>query len=428
MVGSPVVIAGKARARLQSVITSMREGRSLEVEGQAGVAKLPASADVIVTPCEVNELHGTGTLLLRVFQDSSSIVSLRTSNFYDGRQSFGAARFCLPLAQVSRRDVASWLRWYIGGMKVRRILTTPYMPADAELTLATQETSGAALCTYIMDDKNVCAEGISDSLMRELLSKSDLRLVIGPEMRDAYEDKYGMKFWVMPPLVPEELVHRTPRALNGVDPRRGVLLGNIWGQRWLDMLRTAFRGSGFSIDWYCNSSNPAGLSFDRAEMERDGVRFMEPVEESRLPSVLSKYPFAVVPSDTLDGSSPASVRAIAELSLPSRIPTIVATSHLPVLVMGHPSTSAAGFVSRFELGAVVPYETAAVKRTLKDLLRPERQTAIRQRAAALSGSLSAHGSAEWIWRSLDQGRACDSRYEDLMPRCDGALKTEYAAG
>jgi hypothetical protein len=225
-----------------------------------------------------------------------------------------------------------------------------------------------------------------------------------------------MQFWVVPPLVPGELMHAAPLPL---DPsaflQRGVLLGNIWGQCWLEMLRNTFRGSGYSVDWYCNQRKPAGLNFDPAELEADGIRFMEPIEEPDLPRVLAKYPYAIVPSDVLDGQSPPSVRAIAELSLPSRIPTIITTSHLPILVLGHPGTCAARFVTRFNLGEVAPYETAALSAALGRLSSPETQAAIRSRAAAISPSFSSKGSGDWIWRSLALGAPCDRRYEDLMP-------------
>jgi hypothetical protein len=421
MVGSPLLMAERARARLRTVMNAVRDGREPSGQSRAAVPHLPSRSDLVITPCEVNELHGTGVLLLRMFEDSSSIVSLRTSNFYDGVQTFGAAQFCLPLAQASRAEITSWVRWYLTGTSVQRIMSLPYLPGDPTVAIVAKELFKVPLCTFVMDDKNVCAEGISDALMEELLAKSDLRLVISPEMREAYERKYGLKFWLVPPLVLDELVRRNPvHPPEGIDPRRGVLLGNIWGQRWLDMLRDTFRGSGFSVDWYCNQKDPIGLEFDRAEMERDGIRLMSPIAEPDLPAVLSQYPYAVVPSDTLDGQSPPSVRAIAELSLPSRIPTIIATSHLPVLVLGNQRTAAAGFVSRFQLGLVVPYETAAVKAALERLLKPENQTSIRKRAASISDSFSARGSGEWIWRSLEAGKPCDLRYEELMPVEDSA--------
>jgi len=61
-----------------------------------------------------------------------------------------------------------------------------------------------------MDEKNVCADGIDDRTMQEMLSRSDVRLVISSEMQSAYEWKYGMKFWIMPPLVPEDMLRHDP--------------------------------------------------------------------------------------------------------------------------------------------------------------------------------------------------------------------------
>ena len=423
MVGSPLIIAEKARARLQSVVTSLREGRPTNLSS----LRLPSPADVVVTPCEVNDLHGTGILVSRIFHDWSSIVSLRTSNFYDVPQVFGAANFCLPLAQVSRREVMSWVKWWLGSTSVRRVICLPYLPADPSVAISVKELFNAQLCTYIMDDKNVCAAGISDSLMEELLSKSSLRLVISPEMRAAYERKYRMKFWLVPPLVSEELVSRTPRPpADGADPCLGVLIGNMWGQKWLDLLRNTFRNSGYRIDWYCNQKNPRALVFDRDELERDGIRLLDPVPDTDLPPILAKYAYAIMPSDMLDGQSPESVQAIAELSLPSRIPFVTATSHLPILVLGNPKTAAARFVKRFGLGEVVPYEMAAVRSALDRLQTNEVASLIRRRSAEISGSFSTQGAAEWIWRSLAKGQACDLRYERLMPPAEDGSLSEQA--
>ena len=70
--------------------------------------------------------------------------------------------------------------------------------------LAVRQTYGVPLCTYIMDDNNVASRGIPDDLMAELLENSALRLAISPELREAYEEKYGLKFWLLPPVVAPE--------------------------------------------------------------------------------------------------------------------------------------------------------------------------------------------------------------------------------
>ena len=48
--------------------------------------KFQESYDIIVSSNEINENHGVGVLLKRIFPDTSGIVSLRTTNLYDGQQ------------------------------------------------------------------------------------------------------------------------------------------------------------------------------------------------------------------------------------------------------------------------------------------------------------------------------------------------------
>jgi hypothetical protein len=414
MIGSPLLIAEKARMRLQAILNAGAQ----EADGapRPELIELPDPADLVITAGEVNTLHGTGTLLLRIFAESSSIISLRTHNFYESKQQFGGAELCLPLAQSARAEMSSWLRWYVAGTTVRRILCLPYTPAEATLALTAREMLGVPLCTYVMDDKNVCADGISDVLMHELLAKSRLRLVISPEMRDAYEKKYRMRFWVLSPVVSDRIVKRDTVPAGEIDPKRGVLLGNIWGQRWLDMLRDVFRGGDVEVDWFCNQKTPSGLKFNRAEVARDGLHQLDPVGEDDLPGVLSRYAFAIVPTDLLDGQSPPTVRAIAELSLPSRMVTLLAAGHAPMIVLGSPKTCAASFLRRFGLGVVASYERETVRSAIAEITSPEAQAAIRGRAAALAPRFSAQGVADWIWRSLDAGKAATLDYEELMPK------------
>ena len=174
MIGSPLLIAEKARARLQAILSGQVDAaESIE---DIDLSSLPDSTDLVITACEVNSLHGTGTLLLRIFPDQKSIISLRSEDFYDGIQDFGCVRLRLPLAKAARPVISAWLKSSLVGVNVRRIICVPYTPAEATLALAAHDVLGAPLGVYIMDDKNVCADGITDDLMRELLDRSRLRL------------------------------------------------------------------------------------------------------------------------------------------------------------------------------------------------------------------------------------------------------------
>jgi hypothetical protein len=393
--------------------------------------QLPSPADVVVSAFEVNELHGVGILLLRIFPDSRSIVSIRSASYYAGTKLFGAARFCLPQRGASRSEIRSQVHDWLGGTPVRRILCCPYHPEDVTVALEAKDLFGVPLCTYLMDDRNICDSGISDSEMEELVAKSRLRLTISPEMQAAYERKYRKKFWFLPPLVSDELIHAAAhRVYRAFDPPRGVLIGNIWGQRWLDRLRATFRGSGFELDWYCNQKNPLFLQFDRSELERDGIRWCDPLPESALASALLKYSYAVVPSGAFDDHDTPSLQAIAELSLPSKIPFILATSQLPILVLGDSRTAAARNVERLQIGATAPYESAVLKTVLENLMAPETRASIGRRAGAVAKAFSAKGAADWIWQSLDKGEPVDYKFEKLMPdakNISNATAAQYRA-
>jgi len=79
MIGSPLLIAEKARGRLQAILSGdVDAAESIE---DIDLSNLPDSTDLVITACEVNSLHGTGTLLLRIFptRNRSSRSALRIS-------------------------------------------------------------------------------------------------------------------------------------------------------------------------------------------------------------------------------------------------------------------------------------------------------------------------------------------------------------
>jgi FkbM family methyltransferase len=333
-----------------------------------------------------------------------------------GREEFGAARFCLPRTGLSRFEIYKQVMEWLKGANIRRVFCSPYLLEDVITAMAVKDLFGAPLCTYIMDDQNVCSSGIPDVLMKELVAKSDLRLTISPEMRIAYEKKYRQKFWLLPPLVPADLIPvKSSNTFSKGAGARGVLVGNIWGQRWLDLLRESFRNSGHRIDWFCNQKSPAFLKFDRTELENDGITMRDPLPECLLASILPQYAYAVVPSGPLDDHNSPGLQAIAELSLPSKIPFLFAIGNLPILVLGHPQTAAARCVDRLQIGAVAPYKVEAVREAVAELLTAHTQQAIRRRAAAAAKTFSAAGAAEWVWQSLENRVPVDLRFEKLMP-------------
>ena len=375
-------------------------------------AGVSGPVDLFFTQCEVSERHGTGVLLERLFADGRDVVSVRSMDLYEGEQRFGAARMKLAHARAAWREVVADVLERLGGLEVRRILCVPFTVGEVHTALAAQEVFGAPLCTWVMDDQNVEVDGIPDAPLRRLFERSRLLLAISPELRRAYEAKFGHRFALAPPAVSPAFVQGRPCE---PDPerlarRRGLLFGNIWGERWLgDLLRT-LEGSGITLDWHSGAGTP-WIHVDRDRLAAAGITVCPHLPEPQLVATLRASPFVVVPTGALEGED--SHGSVARLSLPSRLPYVAATAGTPIVVVGHPETGAARFVARHRLGVTVPYDRRAVADAVEALCQPETQTRHRAAAAALAPALSAEGMTEWIWRSLASGAPADDRFTHL---------------
>ena len=374
-------------------------------------------ADAIVSHIEVNENHGVGVLLARMFSQYDNIVSIRSKDFYEGRQTFGAVHICISHGNAPRDEVFWKVLEGLRGSTVKRVLCVPYFPDDALNAIALKELFGVPLCAFLMDDQNLTADGIPDSLMRELLAKSALRLAISPELYAGYELKYGYKMSFMPPLVSTRFilprVNQLPDA--ALQSKSAVIIGNIWGQRWLELLRRTVRDSGVTLQWY-NNGEFRWLSCTKEALADDGIILQDGSRDpdERMVEVLRQAPFVVVPSGVLDDTDDR--RFIAQLSLPSRIPYILATSQAPILVMGSPETAAARFVTANGIGMVAPYDRQAFQDAVERISRPDVNLEMRRAALLLALRFADIGGAEWLWQSLARGEPLDSRYEEMLPR------------
>ncbi len=295
---------------------------------------------------------------------------------------------------------------------MRRVVAIPFYPDDVSNALALRELASGPLCTYVMDDRNVQAAGIPDAQLVELLSRSALRLAVSEEIRDAYQRKFGLPFAYVPPVIDPALVLRSPAPPppEALARRRGVMIGNVWGPGWLARLCRVVQEAGIEIDWYSS----AGLDWHALGVEdlrRAGIRWQTGPPDAGLVALLRRAAYAVHPTGTLDADDDH--QAIARLSLPSKLVYTTAAAHLPALVIGHPETAAARFVTRTGVGMVVPYQGRALAAAVAAVVRPEMQSALRARAAALAPAFSAEGAGDWIWRSMSAGRPVDDRWERL---------------
>jgi FkbM family methyltransferase len=394
--------------------------------GSTSTSQVPTTAlnltsvEVVITPNEVNERHGTGVLVRRLFPNSSNVVSVRSVDTYAGDHSFGVASFRLTYPGMSRAQVFAEVAQNFSTISVNRVLCVPLYRDDVLTAIALKELFNVPLCTYLMDDQNIYSDAIPDDLMRELLTKSLLRLTISPEMRDAYEKKFFLKFWVLPPLISSELLPTQISTLNNeaLKSKTGILIGNVWSQLWLDSLRKTIRESSLTLDWFGNNSSQ-WLQGDRTQLQADGIfdRGFLP-DEAAIVQQLQQYPYAVVPSSALNQDH---YEAIGKLSLPSRIPFILATSNTPIIVLGGNETAAAQFVDRFGVGVVCSYQADSFRQAVDYVCAPEQQASMRQKAAHLASSFVVDGIGDWIWQSLELGRPVSYQFEDLFPRRSGDL-------
>jgi hypothetical protein len=372
-------------------------------------------ADAIVTHVEVNERHGVGVLLKRVFRGRGRLIVIRSQDHYGGAQDFGELRLRIGHDKTSRPAVFRRVLQEMERHTAARILCVPYYADDVRNAIALRAIYGAKLCTWLMDDQNIYASGIPDDLMAELLRESSLRLAISPELAAAYGEKYGCRVWLMPPVVDRAHILRElrPPPEPGREKPWGVIVGNVWGRRWLEFLRATVRASGITLRWYSRDYFRF-IAGDRESLARDSIWIPEgpPLGDEDLIGVLRGAPFVAVPSGTLDESDDR--RFIARMSLPSRIPFILATSHTPVLVLGDRRTAAARFVLEAGVGLVCPYARGPFQAAVERIMRPEVNLAMRQKALDLAPVFSDEGAAEWIWQSLARGAPVDDRFEKLM--------------
>jgi FkbM family methyltransferase len=370
--------------------------------------------DILITPNEVNSRHGTGILLKKIFKNSPNLLSIRSQNHYGGEHDLGDPQICLSHTECSRLQVFSNVLEAIKDHRPNRILCIPYFRDDVLTAIAIKEICNVPLCTYIMDDNNIHSSGISDELLAELLQKSTVRLAISPELQQAYQKKYNQKFWLLPPITSDELIFDGDESFFKQErsPHIGILVGNVWNQKWLDLLRNTIRDSGIELHWYCNSNSP-WLNFDKSELEKDGIFLRDPLPETELAPLLLNYSFTLLPSGTLDAAD--EMKSVASLSLPSRIPFILAASNTPIIVLGSPDTAASRFVKRFQVGVTSAYTSQDLRQAVSLVASPENQEQMRRNAASIAHHFSDRGRADWIWQALDRGEPIDRVFELLMP-------------
>ena len=370
-------------------------------------------ASVIVTASEVTQRHGTGALVRRVFPDDSNIISVRSDNHYGGEHNFGIQSYYLPQRGLSRKSIFTNISYTFSEHGVSRVFCVPYYSEDLLTAIAIKEFFGVPMGIWIMDDQNIAVNHIPDDLMKEFLSKADVRFATHPELRDSYENKYGLKFWLLPAVVPDYLITSviaTPSS-EYYQQKKGAFIGSIWSQQWFKSLCESVKGAGVKLDWFGNSQY-YWLTESEDELYSKGIYPQGLAPENELAEKLKDYPFIVVPTGTLDERDDQP--QLSQLSLPGRILFALATSNTPVILLGSPRTSAANFINRFKVGIVCDYTPESFKSAVDYVLDPDNQKILRENAVKVAKSFSDKGIDDWIWESLADRQVADDRFESIF--------------
>ena len=370
--------------------------------------RIPVHA--VVTVNEINDLHGTGPLVKRIFKDRCGIFSIRSRDHW-GAQGFGDWHVKISQQGRTRSECFRRVLRVLAGRNVRSVTCVPFLAEELLTSIAIKESFDAQMCVYIMDDQNVAVNVIPDDLMREFLEKCSLRLATHPELRDAYERKYGLPFYILPAIVPAALVSTEPPPAYDPQAKTGALLGSFWDQSWFDQLCATLEPCRYRINWYGQNRSP-WLRFPPEDLTRAGITSFGILPEDRLAAELRKYPFVIVPCGALGGKE--TNVGVASLSLPGRILFAAATSHTPILLVGSERSCGARLIERFGIGVTVPYDAARLAEAMRRLSEPHVQSEMRRNAAAIAGALSDRGVVDWLRTAIERGKPPDARFEDLF--------------
>lgn len=387
------------------------------------------SVDLVIAPNEISMAHGTGVLLSRLLEGRSDFITYRSFNNWGGRQHVRpVADFLLSSGSrsLSRQQITATVARDLSQFRVGYILCVPYFREDVLVGLAAHAATGAPLAVYIMDDNTLFTNGIPRAEMAELISRADTLFAISPEMRTEYQNQFRRKFYVMPPLVADHIIRReTTRAYEstGTDVR-AAMIGNVWHQEWFDRFWEVLSQSEVQVTWY---TTPETLDYINLPDQCDSRRLTieTRLSTSQIADALSTSAFAIVPSGSLEETGHH--LGIAKLSLPSRIPFMIAASGCPILVLGSTETAAARFVSREGVGLSSDYDIASFNRAVSELTLPAKQRSIREAAAALAPIFSASNGYDLLRNSaIGGGSISDRRFEDRFKLAYGEFANYVA--
>ncbi len=362
--------------------------------------------DLVITGSENCQKHGAGVLIKRCFSPHADTVTLRPATFYEGLEEVGGTHLCLPFEEITPAELQTRLRRLLAPYTIRRILCVPFNREECLYAIAAQAVTGAPLCSYVMDDRNILVPANDDHVLAELFRVSSLRLAISSELQMAYAIKYDHVFEVLPPIVTDRAARRQNRWTPKLRPAmHAALVGSVWTAGQLQQLVRFVARSGLTLDWF---GRPPSQDFAAA-----GINALGFVPENELADRLTEYPFVVVPSGTLDGTE--GNEWLTRLSLPSRIVFLLQTQ-TPVLVLGSPQTCASRHVAHLGIGRVMPYHHPDPAKLIREFTLPAARAGYLASAARAADGFVMPDAGRWIWDSLEAGAVQSAPFHAHMAR------------
>jgi hypothetical protein len=368
--------------------------------------------NLVISAVEINNHHGVGIFLSRLFPDSSNFIAVWSSSLYGGENQFGVAGFEFGKEAGNPKRRAAKFRVTLEARHIDHILAVPYYPEDFENACIAKSLTRAPLCAYLMDDQNIFEPRVPDKAVYRLLRAADLRLAISREMAIAYQQKFGLQFHILPPVMttlPAELLpgDTAPRA------RRAALLGNIWRVETFRIFRKLVRDSDIRVDWFGNGPKASWLNVDSEELQRDNFFCPGYLEDNALLERLRDYAFMIVPSGSLGPDDPNV--AFSRLSLPSRLIFGLVGAQIPILVLGSEETAAGRFVRNLRIGTVANYNLSDFDKGVSYMMDPVNQRLFRENGLTVASRFVLKEGGEWIWRSLKQRKPATSQFSEVFP-------------
>jgi hypothetical protein len=365
---------------------------------------ISAERDLVVASSENCQKHGAGVLMKRIVGSQFDVISLRPATHYAGVEECGTTNLCLPYEELPMPELETRIRRLLAPYKIRRIIAVPFDRETCLYTSAAHEVTGARLCAYVMDDRNVLTPATPDAVLEDVLRRASLRLAISSELQMAYMIKFNYDFEVLPPIVADRQARRENHWTPKVRPStHGALVGSIWTSGQLVQMVKFVGRSGLTLDWF---GRPP-----KEDLTGTGINVMGFVSEAELADRLTGYPFVVVPSGLLDGSEDN--EWLTRLSLPSRICFLLQT-RTPILVLGSKDTCASRHVAHLGIGRVMPYNHPDPAQVLGEFTAASNRATYLKNSAAAADGFVMPDAGQWIWASLDAGVAQAAPFHQFM--------------